>query len=104
MLQMLPKMVGAEELLRLVALSEFVYVVQVLGADIPLWWIGELLATVATEIGASRRLRGVESGLYACENRATPTMPTQMEGILVSFGFILVLEAIRTIRTRVLFL
>ena len=51
MLEMLPKVVGSEELLCLIALAEFVDIGQMLTASIPvLGEIGELVATVTTSI------------------------------------------------------
>jgi len=52
MLEVLTEVVCSEEFLRLVALAEFVDVVQMLRADVPLWWIGELITAIATDIGA----------------------------------------------------
>ena len=50
MFQMLAKVVGAKEFLRLVALTKLVSRVKMLGANVPLWWIGELITAVATHI------------------------------------------------------
>lgn len=50
-LEMLAEVISAEELLRLVTLAEFVDLVQVFGADVPLRWVGELLAAVTARVG-----------------------------------------------------
>ena len=50
MFQMLAKVIGSKEFLRLVAFTEFVSRVQMLGADVPLRRVGELITTVATHI------------------------------------------------------
>ena len=48
-LEMLAKVVCAEELLGLIALAELVHVVEMVGARLPVGRaVGELLATVAT--------------------------------------------------------
>lgn len=104
MLEMLAKVVGAEELLRLVALSKFVHLIKMLCSNIPLWWIGKLFAAIAAEISATRRLGGMESGLSACKNSTAPAMAAKMEGVLVSLGFVFVLEAVRAVGTGVLLL
>ena len=53
--QMLAKVVCSIELFGLVAFSKLVDVVQMLGSNVPLWWIGEFFAAIATNIGTSRR-------------------------------------------------
>lgn len=55
-LQMLTKVISAEELLRLVALSKFVDVVEMFRADIPLRWVRKLFAAVATQVRTTRGL------------------------------------------------
>lgn len=49
---MLSKVVCPEELLGLIAFAKLVGMVQVLGSDIPLRRIWEILAAVATHVGA----------------------------------------------------
>ena len=53
-LQMLSKMVGAEELLGLVALAELVHVIQVIGPSAPVCGKWEFLTAIATYIGYTR--------------------------------------------------
>lgn len=50
MLQMLPEVIRAEKLLRIIALAEFVHSSQVLKATIPVgtWEIGEFFTAVPT--------------------------------------------------------
>lgn len=47
---MLSEVVRPEELLGLVAFSEFVNMVEVFCSDIPLGWIRELVTTVSTDV------------------------------------------------------
>lgn len=101
---MLAEMVGAEELLRLVALSKLMDVIQVLRADVPLGWIRELLATVAARVHTIAIERSMERSFYARKSGTAPRMTPQMQGVLVSFSFILVLEAVRTVCAGVLLL
>lgn len=63
MFQMLPEMIRTVELLLMVALPEFVYVVQMISAYVPLGWVGKLLAAVAADVGIVGC--AVESGLDA---------------------------------------
>ena len=73
--QVLPKVIGAEEFLCLVALPEFVHVIQVLGSCFPICGIGELLTAVAADIGSGRVGRGgVEGRLHTRERCAGPRM------------------------------
>ena len=50
--QVLPEVIGAEEFLGLVALAEFVDVVEMVNAFFPigLWYVGEFFATIATDV------------------------------------------------------
>lgn len=66
-LQVLAEVIGAEELLGLVALAKFVNVVEMLGASLPAWWIGEFLATVAADVRTAACHGWVESSLRAGE-------------------------------------
>jgi hypothetical protein len=50
-LEVLPKVIGAEELLGLVTLAEFVHVMEMFGAGLPICGRRKLLTTVATDIG-----------------------------------------------------
>lgn len=52
-LEMLPEVIGSEELLGLVALPELVHGVEVIGSDIPLWRVREVFATVPTCVGVA---------------------------------------------------
>lgn len=79
-LQVLSKMVGTEELLGLVALAEFVHVIQVLGPGVPIRWIRELLTAISTNVGCSRMgWRCMVGGMYACQRSARPRMETKMK-------------------------
>lgn len=49
-LEVLAEMVGAEELFGLIALAELVLLTQVFGADVPVWWVGKLFATITAHI------------------------------------------------------
>lgn len=102
--QVLAKMVCAEELLRLIALAEFVHVVQMLGAHLPAWRVGELLATVAAHVRTTAGHGLVKGGFRAGEGCARPGMQTQVEGVLVAFGFVLVFEPVRAVSAAILFL
>lgn len=101
--QVLAEMVGAEELLCVVALAELVHAGQVLEAAVPvrLREVGELLAAVPACVMGRAGVclcgggaRGVEGGLVAWEGGAGPGVAAEVEGVLVSFGFVLVLEAV----------
>jgi hypothetical protein len=72
MLQMLTEMIGSEELLRLIAFSKFVNMVQVLGANVPLRGIWEFFSTITTNVCAAGRRRRMESGFYASKGRTGP--------------------------------
>lgn len=101
-LQVLSEMVSPEELLRLVALAKFVHMVEMLGPQIPLWWVGEFLATVSTHIMSAASRRGVKGGLDTSKSSTRPTVTSQVQGVLMSLGFILVFEPVRTVSTCVL--
>jgi hypothetical protein len=66
-LEMLAEMVGAEELFRLVTLTEFVYMVEVFRAKLPARRIRKLISTVAADVGTVTSHRLVESGFWAGE-------------------------------------
>jgi hypothetical protein len=68
--QMLAEVIGAEEFLGLVALAKFVDVVEMFGACLPAWRIGELLATVAADVRAIASHRRMESGFRTGERGA----------------------------------
>jgi hypothetical protein len=100
-LQVLTEVVRAEELFRLVALAEFVDVVKVLRADVPLCWIGELVATVAADVGIAAG-GGMKCGFGVSEGRTAPTMAAKVERVLVSFCFVFVLKAVGAVGASVL--
>ena len=105
MLQMLAKMIRPEEFLGLVTLSKFMHVIQVLGSDIPVGRIWELLTAITAHIGCRRVvLRGVECRMYPRKRSARPRVTTEMKGILVSFGLIFILESVSAVLTSVLLL
>jgi len=60
MLEMLPEMVCSEELLCLVAFAELVDMVQMLGTNVPLRRVGEILAAVTADICAATVRGGME--------------------------------------------
>lgn len=103
-LEMLPEVIGAVELLRLVALAELVHVVQVLGAQVPVGGVvGELVAAVAAYVGGSGvHGRGVEGGVDAGECGAGPGVATEMERVLVALSLVFVFEAIGAVLACVL--
>jgi hypothetical protein len=102
MLEVLAEVIRAEELLRLVTLSKFVHMVEMLCAKLPARRIGKLLATVATDVSTVASHGRVECCLWAGERSAGPRMTSQVKGVLVAFCFVLVFEAIGTISTTVL--
>jgi hypothetical protein len=104
MLEMLAEVVGAEELLRFVTLTEFVYVVEVFRAKLPARRIGKFFSTVATNIGTVASHGLVEGCFRAGERSTRPRVASQMEGVLVAFCFVLVFEAVRTISAAILLL
>ena len=60
--QVLAEVIGAEELLRLVAFAEFVDVVEMFGACLPSWRVGEFLTTVTADVRTVAGHRRMESG------------------------------------------
>ena len=79
MLEVLTEMIGPEKLLRLVALAELVSLAHVLGTDIPVCGVRELLAAVATHVGCGRLDgRGMESSVHASQSLARPRVSTKM--------------------------
>ena len=101
-LQVLSKMICAEEFLGLVALAEFMHVIQVLGPNVPICGIWKLLTAIPANVGCTRR-RGVEGGVRAREGSARPRMAPKMQRVLVSFGLILVFETVGAVLASVLF-
>ena len=124
-LQVLSEVIGSKELFRLIALAKFMYILKMLSAFIPIrsWIVGKLLATIAASIKGCERIQGglsmglarasicrwnggggVKSGVVvALESGARPGMTTEVEGVLVTLSLVLILEAITTERTLVLF-
>jgi hypothetical protein len=93
--QMLSEVIGAEELLGLIAFPEFVPDIQVLRTSIPVRRIGEFVATIATDIVRCTACRGsVKGRTHTRESGTRPRMEAQMEGVLVPFRLILVFESI----------
>lgn len=101
-LEMLSEMIRAVKLLRLVAFTELVHVVEVLGADVPLWRVWKLETAVAAGVGTIGG--AVEGGFDTGERSAGPGVFAEMERVLVAFGFVFVLEAVRAVAAHVLFL
>ena len=66
-------MIGAKELLRLIAFSEFVHVIQMFGPSVPVRWQRKFFSAVPTNIGDTRVSWGcVESGMDACKSGTRP--------------------------------
>lgn len=74
-LQMLSKMIGTEKLFCLVALTEFVHVIEMVCAGFPDGRVGEFLAAVAADVCVGSGGGGVEGGLRAQEGGAGPGVP-----------------------------
>lgn len=108
-LQMLPEVIGTEEFFRVVALPKFMVLHQMVNSCLPITFQGsfgvhsmlacsspsKLFAAVPASIrfsGAGWRV--VESGAIVGQSGAGPRMTPEMEGILMSFSLIFVLEAI----------
>ena len=121
MLEMLTEVIGTEEFLRLIALAKFVGHVQVTGSIIPVrcWLVAKFLTAIAASVicrgygfwltrygGSTWKLRGGKKSrnIIRSEDGAGPGMATEMQGILVAFHFILILEAISTVCTTILLL
>lgn len=124
MLQVLAEMVGTKELLGLVAFAKLMYTVEMRTTCFPVrsWLVGKLCATVAASIercergGRRRGLRlrrtvvcrwyvsgGVERVTeIVVEGGARPGMFSEMKRILMTLGFVLILEPIRAEHARVL--
>ena len=126
MLQMLAEMVGTKELLRLVAFTKFVDAIEMRTPCFPVrgWLVGKLCATVTAgieccqRVGRRRRLRlrrTAVGGWYVIgrvecaiktvvEGGARPGVFPKMKRILMTLGFIFVLEPIGAVHARVLLL
>jgi hypothetical protein len=105
--EVLAEVVGAIKLLGRIALAKFVSVLKV---PDPLLMVlvsddesavratpssGKFFSAIAAHIGLARsRCAVVECAIVALERRARPAVPPNMERVLVSFGFVLILEAI----------
>lgn len=116
MLQMLAEMVGTKELLGLVAFAKLVYTVEMRATCFPIrsWLVGKLCATVAASIKCCERggrrwglrlgrttvggwyvSRRVERAIEtAVEGGAGPGVFSEVKRILVTLGFIFILEPI----------
>ena len=116
MLQMLAEMIGTKKLLGLVAFAKLVNTIEMRTACFPIrsWLVGELCATVSASIvcrercGRRWRLRlrravvgrrnisgSVERAIeIAAEGSARPGMFPKVKRILVTLGFIFILEPI----------
>jgi len=72
-LEMLAKVVCAEELLGLVTLAKFVHVIQMFGPSIPVCGNGKLFSAVPAHIGRrGMGWRGVEGCLHSRQRSAGP--------------------------------
>jgi hypothetical protein len=105
MLQMLPEMIGAEELFRLVAFAEFVHVIEMFWSRFPISRIREFFTTVTTDIGCSGAGRWrMKSSMDTRKGRTRPRMSAEMQRVLMAFCFVLVFETIWTVLANVLLL
>lgn len=95
-------MICSEKFLGLIALAELVGVVEMLSTNVPLRWVGEYFAAVPTDIGTRIGRRGVECSLDASQRSTGPRMTAEMQGVLVTFRFVLVFEPVWTVCTSVL--
>ena len=111
--EMLSEMIGSVEFFGLVALAKLVHVGEVVDASVPirLWAVRKFLSTEAAgvcqrAVGSLRRRVGgrVECGFVTRNGGARPRVPSKMQRVLVSLGFILVFEAIVAVLTGVLLL
>jgi hypothetical protein len=96
-LQMLSEMICPEELLVLIALSIFVRNNQVLSSYMPigLGHTRKLGSTIATYVGRTRRSeRLMESISHFAQGRTRPRKLSNVERVLVTFCFVLILEPI----------
>lgn len=116
MLQMLAEMVGTKEFLGLVAFAELMYTIEMRTTCFPIrcWLIGKLLPTVAASIECCerggwgwrlRRGRTVVGGWYisgrvecaietVVEGGTRPGVFPEVKRILVTLGFVFILEPI----------
>lgn len=116
MLQMLAEVISTKELLGLIAFAKLMYTIEMHATCFPVrsWLVGKLLATVAASIicwerGGRRRglrLGGTTVGRWyiggrveravepAIESGARPGMFPEMKRILVTLGFVFILEPI----------
>jgi hypothetical protein len=118
MLQVLAKMVRAEELLARVALAELVCVLQMSDALVPvlignvswrsaahLTGPGELFAAISARVGLARaRCAVVEGPLVTCQCAARPAVAAHVQAVLVPLCLVLVLESAAAEGTFVLLL
>lgn len=103
-LQVLPEVVGAVKLFRLIAFSKFMLCSEMLNAGVPLSRDGEFFSAVAAyvcKIGSvSRRM---ECRLIITRQRcARPRVFPQVERVLVPFRFILVFESVVAVLAAIL--
>lgn len=101
---MLPKVVGAIKLFARVALAELVRVLKVADAVLPVQVRNlpgvpprsrEFVPAVPARVGLARLGRAVvERALVARQRRARPAVSSDVERVLVSLGFVLVLESV----------
>ena len=120
MLQMLAEVVSTKEFLGLIAFAKLMYTIEMHTTCFPVrsWLVGKLLATVAasiicwegcgwrwglrlgrTTVGRWHNSGRVERAVKpAIESGARPGMFPEMERILVTLGFVLILESIGAVR------
>jgi hypothetical protein len=121
MLEMLSEVIRAKELLRMIALAEFMQINQMLDPGLPIALrrhlaflsitqdpgpaARKLVAAVTARVRVVRRGgRDVECVYVARERGAGPGMAAEVEGVLVALGFVFVLEAVLAVCAFVLLL
>lgn len=72
--EVLSEVVGSEELLGLVALAKLVHVVEVVRANVPLWWVGKVFATIPAYIPVRAVGVCVEGCLDSRQHSTRPRM------------------------------
>lgn len=105
-LQVLAEVVGSIKLLTRVALAEFVHILEMSDAVLQILFAHahdalvlacpwEFVSTVSTDIDFTGFCRAVvERPLVPRQSRARPAVPSDMQRVLMPFGFVLVLETI----------
>jgi hypothetical protein len=111
-LQMLAEVIGPEELLRSIAFSELVHILQVTDPFLPVLIGGvpslirplreagscKLFTAIAARVSFSGASCAVmKRSRVACKSRARPAVPADMERVLVALSFVVVLKTITAV-------